>query len=120
VRGDLAQFYPGYSLEQVYSGELAPHVLVNLVEQLKLIPTSRVRAIELGGIEFLGWDTAQYTRANHYDLLAALIAGLSNKPLPDDARYPRPTAESEQSVTTELGTIADFDEVGFMRLIAQQ
>jgi len=100
-----------------FTGRETPgHVLV-LAGQLPTIAESRVRAMMLGGIQFLGWDTAQYARANQYDLIGALAAGLGGKSLPDDQRYPRPEAESEQSVVLAQ-TIAEFDPDDFMRRLA--
>lgn len=87
-----------------------------LAEQLKLIPDSRIRALWVGGIEFLGWDTAQYTRANLYDLIAALAAGLGGKQLPDSSRYPRPKVAPAQAV--DMPSIAEFDISAFMARIS--
>lgn len=85
-------------------------------EHLKLIPDSRIRALSLGGMQYLGWDTAMYSRANLHDLIHALALGLGGKKLQAKDTYPRPTVESEQAVTT---TIADFDVAAFLARIAQ-
>lgn len=87
-----------------------------LAEQLKLIADSRIRAIWLGGVQFLGWDAAQYARANLYDLIAAVAVGLDGKKLQDKDRYPRPTTAPEQAV--DLPTIADFNVGRFLAQIS--
>jgi len=86
-----------------------------LTEHLKLVPDSRVRALTLGGIQFLGWDTAMYAQANLYDLIASLAAGLGGKKLKSSSRYPRPTEQSEQTVAP---TIAAFNVAEFMNRLS--
>lgn len=86
-----------------------------LAEQLKLVAESRIRALWMGGVNFLGWDSAQYARANTYDLIAGLAVGLGGKRLQQKDRYPRPTGDVPQAVTT---TIEDFDIGQFMAQIS--
>lgn len=89
--------------------------MLALAEQLKNIAESRIRALWLGGINFLGWDSAQYARANTYDLLASFALGIGGKRIQDKDRYPRPKADAPEAVTT---TIEDFDIGHFMAQIS--
>lgn len=102
-------------IDDVWSGREEPGHVLALAEQLKLIHDSRIRALWLGGIEFLGWDVAQYARANLYDLIAALAKGLGGKSMTDADRYPRPTVKAAQETTM---TIADFNIQNFMNQLA--
>lgn len=96
-------------IQDVFTGgEDAGHVLL-LAEQLKLIPTSRYRAIWLGGLEFIGWDIAQHTRASTYDVLAGIGLGLGGKQMTPEMRHPRPTSADDVKATLVAPTIAEFN-----------
>lgn len=116
LAADLKQFF-GVLIDDVWAGRFPVGRAVEFAEQAKNIPDSRIRALWLGGIEFLGWGTEQYALANLYDLIHAFALGIGGKSLRKSDRYPRPEIASPQSVVKKP-TLADFDIDAFMAKIA--
>lgn len=84
--------------------------MLRLAGQLLSLPGSRYRAIKvLGGIEYIGWDTSQYTLAGMYNLIAGLAYGLGGKDVPEDRLHPVPKGTAdEQAPKLVAPSIAEF------------
>jgi hypothetical protein len=112
LRADFQQLY-GLNVDDVWTGALDPGHALALAEQLKLDPNSRVRAIWLGTVEYVGWGPMQHALANLYDLIASGFYSIGGKKLPSKARYPRPTPPPQ-----EASSIKDFNVELFMRRLS--
>jgi hypothetical protein len=110
LRADFAQFY-GLNIDDVWSGSLEPGHACSLAEQLKLIPDSRVRALWLGTIEYVGWSPLATIMANLFDLLTSFAYSFGGKAAPKNAFYPRPVVPAEVKPVA----ISDFSVDAFMR-----
>lgn len=111
---DFREFY-GINLSDVWRGMLSVREVFILSEQLETKPESRYRAALLGGPQFIGWGTDRYLTADVRDMLLALLAGYGKQALTEDDWWPRPTDSRRNQKSTEVGTLADFDEAAFLR-----
>lgn len=87
-----------------------------LVGGLLDIPQSRYRAAAQGDPKLLGYDLDRELLMSLNDRLLGLIRGLSGKPMGAWDLWDRPEPTRNDEAET-VGTIADFDAVGFMRVI---
>lgn len=115
LMADFQQFY-GLDLADLWRGTLSARRALILVGHLDDIVESRYRALKRGGLEHLGWGIDRHIAADTRDMLLAIGAGLGGEKTTAADMWPRPQSEADAPV--EVGTIADFDEVGFMRMIA--
>lgn len=94
----------------MWAGSLDPAHAVVLVEQLRYVPESRLRAAAIGSEDFIGWGPTQFISADIADLIQASIFSQAGKRMPNSARYPRPQVVIE----SDPMTIADFNPDLFM------
>lgn len=94
----------------MWDGSLPAGHVLQLVGQLGNIPRSRYRALVLGE-GLMGWGRTEVVLANIYDRITALVEGGD---MSDDHLYPRP-----EVADTEVGTVAEFDVIGFERQLGQ-
>lgn len=109
----------GIDLGDLWRGTLSPRRALVLSGRLLEDPNSQFRALHRGDIAFLGWDEETYILASTRDLILSIAAGLGGEKLTEQDFWPRPVrAVVTDDVDPEVGTIADFDTGGFMRMIA--
>jgi hypothetical protein len=109
----------GIDLGDLWRGTLTARRALVLSGQLLEDPLSHFRAEHRGDMAFLGWDEETYLLADTRDLLLSIAAGLGGEKITADDFWPRPTRTVvTDGVDPEVGTIAEFDTGGFMRMIA--
>jgi hypothetical protein len=86
---------------------------LELVEQISYRGDSHLSAELRGGPQFIGWTEDRYLAADTRDLILTLLAGLGGDKVSPSELWTRPRAEEVKPVQAQ--TIADFDDVAFIR-----
>lgn len=109
----------GIDLGDLWRGTLSVRRALVLSGQLLDDHRSQYRAAKRGGPEFLGWSEDTYLLASIRDEILTLLAALGGEKVTAEDMWPRPTrAVVTDDVDPVVGTIADFDTGGFMRMFA--
>lgn len=93
LQADFRQFYSGLDIADVWRGLLSPRDALVLAAQLAFVPSSRYRALALGGVQFIGWDPNTSVLSDIHDAVVdnsvVTIKSAGGKSQRPEA-YPRP------------------------------
>lgn len=122
LSADLAQFYNGLSLEDVWTGRVSAGYVLGLIEHLHLNPHSRVRMIALGGdVRWIGWDANADIAAARFDQLTQIVAGFGKSKANASNVYPRPGGKPDDMPSEAFaGSVDDFEIDKFMAALASR
>ncbi|MBQ9917353.1 MAG: hypothetical protein IJO71_09155 [Microbacterium sp.] len=97
----------------MWTGKESVHHVVRLVDQLILMPQSRIYAIEQGDIEWIGWDTNTSILASLHNLVASVVAGLSSNTDVETLLVHLPGDRDKPVAEETFPTIAEFSARAF-------
>lgn len=102
----------GFDIYDVFDGKTPIRVAFAYINRLTVEPWSKWRAMQLGGLEHLGWTPDTYKQADLLDatLMQAAITGNIGSKKP--AKMPDPTFRpkvKEQPKEEKVESLADFN-----------